>query len=102
MRFLIKASIQTKVGNAKTKDDTISKTTQAILNLAKPEAVYFTAADGVRTTYTVVNVRDASELSSILEAWYLGFEANLEVHFACTPDDVAMSAPRIQEIVAKF
>ena len=100
MRFLLQATVPTEVGNAKVKDGTVSDTLQALLGVAKPEAVFF--ADGIRRTYMIVNVKDAAELSLILEAWHLGFSADVEVNIACTPEDADMASARIPEIVAKF
>jgi|SRR5215471_2135506 len=102
MHFLIKASIPAEVGNAKQKDGTLGDTTNAILAQAKPEIVFFTGEGGVRTIYTLVNVADSSDITLIQEAWYIGLDASVEVQLACTPEDMAKSAPQLPGIVAKF
>jgi|SRR5215467_4963164 len=102
MHFLVKASIPVEVGNRKMRDGTLGATTDAILKVAKPEAVYFSDVDGVRTIYTIMNVTDAGDLSPVLEAWYLGVSASVEVRMACTPEDMAKAGPKMPGVVTQF
>ena len=106
MHFLVKASIPTEIGNAKVKNGTLPDAVQAVLssahNQAKPVAVFFTAENGVRTTYALMDVTDTTGISLIEEAWFLSFSAKLEIQLACTPEDLAKGAPMLPQIVAKF
>jgi len=44
----------------------------------KPEAAYFTAVDGKRTAYLVVNIDQVSQMPSVAEPWFLQFNADVE------------------------
>jgi|SRR5215831_8773805 len=106
MHFLVKASIPTEVGNAKVKNGTLPDAVKAVLTYAeakaKPETIFFTAEDGVRTVYALMNVTDTTGISLIEEAWYLAFKAKVDIQLACTPEDAAMAAPMLPALVAKF
>ena len=50
MRFLVKATIPVEAGNALVRDPSFGKVMQDILSDLKPEAVYYCAEHGQRTT----------------------------------------------------
>jgi len=106
MHFLVRASIPTAIGNAKVKDGTLPDATKAVLSSAegkaKPVAIFFTAEDGVRTVYALMDVSDTAGISVIEEAWFLAFSAKVEIQLACTPEDAAKAAPLLPQVIAKF
>lgn len=102
MRFLVRISIPVGAGNAKVRDGSLGPTLQKILQLQKPEAVYFLDIDGVRTVYLIVNVENAPDITTIVEPWFLAFDARVELRTVLTMDDLAKTGPGLADIVAKF
>ena len=80
MRFLLKISVPNEPFGAYVKDASADKKMQVILGEIKPEAAYFTAVDGRRTAFLVVNIDQASQIPSILEPWFLQFDAEVEFY----------------------
>lgn len=102
MRFLVRISIPVGAGNAKVRDGSLGPTLQKILQQQKPEAVYFLDIDGVRTVYLIVNVENAPDITTIVEPWFLAFDARVELRTVLTMDDLAKTGPGLADIVAKF
>lgn len=102
MRLLGKIQIPVDVGNAKVKDGSLGNTLQAILMQQKPEAVYFTDFDGLRTVIMIVNVANASDISGISEPWFLAFDATVEFHTALVQEDMAAGASSLAQAVSAF
>lgn len=88
MRFVMIASIPHKEFNAAVKDGSAGPKLKKILDVIKPEAVYFTAVNGVRTAIIVVEMVDASKMPALAEPWFLTFCADVEFHPAMTPADL--------------
>jgi hypothetical protein len=61
---------------------------QEILADAKPEAAYFGDRDGRRGGIIVVNLDNASQVPSLAEPWFLGFNAQVEFSVVMTPEDL--------------
>jgi hypothetical protein len=102
MRFIMKVSIPTDVGNEKIKDGSLPKILKAILDDLKPEAVYFTEEYGSRVMLAVVDMSDASQMARMAEPSFLAFEAGVEFHPAMTPDDLMKSAPDMEAAARKY
>ncbi len=94
MRFLVKTTMDTQIGNAAIASGTVGATIEGILEAQKPEAVYFYEEDGVRTQLLVVNIDDASELPSIAESWWQAFGGTVNFYPAMVQEDLqkAMAA----------
>jgi len=73
-----------------------------ILEEQKPEAVYFTAEDGMRTCIMVVNMDDASEIPKIAEPWFLSLNAQIDVSPVMVPEDLEKAGPDIEAAVEKY
>lgn len=89
MRFVMIAKIPHKEFNAAVKDGTAGAKLNKILSATKPEAVYFTAINGVRTAISVVDLPDASKIPALAEPWFLTFAGDVELYPAMTPADLA-------------
>jgi len=100
MRFLFKISMPVEAGNAAARKgfDTIQK----ILAEQKPEAVYFIAEGGKRTAIMIHNMTDMSQLPAIVEPWFLGLNASVEVTPAMAPEDLAKAGPAIGHAVKTY
>jgi hypothetical protein len=75
MRFMLTFRFSAEQGNALAKDGSLGQTVQTILEELKPEAAYFTAMDGTRGGYLVINMDDASQIPAMAEPLFLGLGA---------------------------
>jgi hypothetical protein len=88
MRFLLKIAVPHDPFNSLIKEGSAEKKMQAILAETKPEAAYFTAMQGIRTTFLVVNIDQASQMPAIAEPWFLQFNAEVEFHPVMLGEDL--------------
>jgi hypothetical protein len=102
MRFLVKVSIPVEAGNAAAKAGKLGATIQSILADLKPEAVYFTDDNGLRTGFLFIEMQDASQIPAIAEPWFLAFNAGVEFHPVMVPDDLAKAGGSIEAAVKKY
>ena len=102
MRFLLKVHIPVEAGNAAAKAGKLGKTIQSILADLKPEAVYFTADNGERTAYLILDMQDTSQMPAIAEPWFLAFNARIEAHPVMLPEDLAKAGDAIKKAVKKY
>ncbi len=89
MRFLVKVTVPVDAGNEHIRAGTMQQTLQTIMQELKPEAAYFYLDLGQRTALLVVNVEDASQLPGIVEPFFLGLEADVEIHPVMVAEDLA-------------
>ena len=102
MRFMVTASWPVAAGNAAARAGTLGETVQAILEDIKPEAVYFAAVDGQRTTIMIIDLESASDLPRVAEPWFLAFDASIDATPLMTPEDLEAAGPAIENAVKKF
>ena len=101
MRFLFKAQWPVKAANAAIKDGDMPETLRSILDEVKPEAAYFLASEGMRTSLLVVNLDDAVH-SRLAEPWFHAFHAAVELVPLMTLDDLEKAGPAIEKAVKKY
>lgn len=102
MRVLLKVNMPVEEGNDKAREGTLGKTISEILSDLKPEAVYFTDDQGMRSGYLFLNINDASEIPRICEPWFLAFNADVELHPVMVPADLEKASTHIQSAVEKY
>jgi hypothetical protein len=102
MRVLLKATMNIEAGNRAIRQGNISSTIQSILEEQKPESAYFLASEGQRTALLFLDIQDVSQIPSLVEPWFLAFNADVEVTPAMTAQDLAKAAPGIEKAVKKF
>lgn len=102
MRFLIIARAPTEKTNTLIKEGRFPQTFQSIMADLQPEAAYFTAVDGARGAYVVVNVDDPSELASKTETLLQGLGAEIQIQFVWTPEDVQEAMPAFEQAAQKY
>lgn len=88
MRILLVVRVPHEPFNTLTREGSIGTKMQAISDQIKPEAVYFTEFEGIRTWLYVVKIQEASQIPSFAEPFFLTFEADVEFHVLMTPDDL--------------
>jgi hypothetical protein len=102
MRILLKVTIPVEAGNAAAKSGKLGATIQSILEEIKPEAVYFSDADGRRAGYIFLDLKEASQIPSICEPWMLAFNASIELHPVMVPEDLMHAGSGIKKTAKKF
>jgi hypothetical protein len=88
MRFLLHVSLPVEKFNDAVRDGVAHEKLGRILEETKPEAAYFTATDGNRSAFLVVNMTSASDIPRLAEPWFLNFDASIEVLPVMTPQDL--------------
>jgi hypothetical protein len=98
MRTMLKFTVPTtEESNASIRDGSIGQTLESILGKLQPEAAYFSALDGKRGGYLVINMEDESELVTKLEPLWLELGATVEIFPVATADDLRAGLQRLQE-----
>ena len=101
MRFMITCRIPVEKGDELAKAAGLHSTIHSIMEELKPEAAYFSEIEGGRGAYIVVNVDDASQISSIAETLFLGLGATIQVHRVMVPEELGQATPAIEQASQK-
>ena len=88
MRMLMHVVCPHENFNAAVKDGSAGAKMKRILDLHKPEAAYFTAFNGQRAAFVIVDVVDPSKIPSYAEPWFLTFNADVQFYPVMTPQDL--------------
>ena len=102
MRYLLKFRFAVDAGNEALRDPKFGAKMQQLLGDIKAEAVYFTAMEGQRGGYAVLQMKDASEIPAIAEPFFLWLKADLEFMPVMTPEDLMKAGPAIESAVKKW
>jgi len=102
MRYILKFSWPIDAGNAVLRDPQFGKKMQQLLTEIKAEAVYFTAVNGQRGGYAVIQMSDASQIAAIAEPFFFWLKADLEFIPVMMPEDLMKADPAIQAAVKKW
>jgi hypothetical protein len=88
MRMMLKVLIPTEAGNHAINDGTLPKLLEDTISKLKSEAAYFLAQDGVRSAMIFFDMQDASDIPSIVEPLFMGFNAEVELLPVMNADDL--------------
>ncbi len=88
MRMMLRAQFPVEKANSAIKDGTLQRVVQETVERINPEAVYFTAVDGMRTAFFVFDMTDSSQTVSISEPFFLELDAALSYSPVMNPDDL--------------
>ena len=102
MRVMIKAIFSVETANKAITDGSLGDTIGSILGDLKPEAVYFGLQEGARTAFVVVDVTNSSEIPSLVEPFFLAFNARVECFPVMVPEDLMAAGPDIGAAVQKY
>ena len=102
MRFMLKIRIPTVAGDRAVADHHFGPKMHQVLEEIGAEAAYFTAVDGHRGAYIIVNMNDASEIPAKVEPFFLWFNATVEVLPVMLPSDLEKAGPSIAAAVKKW
>jgi hypothetical protein len=96
MRTLITVSIPCDAGNNAVQDGSLPKIMAESMERLKPEAAYFTTIHGRRTALLVFDLKDSSDMPSIAEPFFSGFNAEVTFSPVMTADDLKAGLGKIQ------
>jgi hypothetical protein len=88
---MLQAELPHEPFNTLVRDGTAGPIIRRILDDIKPEAVYFTELDGLRTAVLIVDIQDASQLPALTEPFFLQFEADCRFRLVMSPEDLHKS-----------
>ncbi len=88
MRMLLTIRCPNEKFNAAVRDGSAGPKTKAILDEVKPEMVYFTEMNGLRTIVMIVEMESSSMMPTFAEPWFLTFNAEVEFHVVMSPEDL--------------
>jgi hypothetical protein len=102
MKYIMKVRMSIDEGNEALRDPQFGHKMNDLLAEIKAEAAWFTAVDGQRGGFVVLNINDASEIPAIAEPFYLWLGADLEFYPVMRPEDLAKAGPAIGAAVKKW
>jgi hypothetical protein len=100
MRMLLTVQFDTEAGNRGIRDGSFPQTLERALQELHPEAAYFTARDGKRTGYIVFDLKEPSDIPSVAEPLFMGFNASIELTPVMTPQDVQIGMEKASAALA--
>ena len=97
IRMMLKVQIPPDGGNQAIKAGNQGKIFEALIKQIKPEAVYFTQEDGLRTAYFVYTIHETTDFAAIHEPLIQGFGARVYDMPALTWDELKQAFGAIDE-----
>jgi hypothetical protein len=88
MRTMMRISMPVEASNKALKEGIIPKLVQQTTEMLKPEAAYFTADGGLRTAYFYFDMKEASQIPAIVEPWFNGTSARVELQPVMNGDEL--------------
>jgi hypothetical protein len=88
MRFYVRVTIPNEEGNEAISQGKMGETMGAFVNKWKPEAAYFYITDGLRGATFFLNMDDASQMPGLVEPFFMGMNADIEITPAMNFDDL--------------
>ena len=88
MKMLVNVVFPIEPFNSMVRNGTVGEIIGRVIDEIKPVSIYFSEQDGNRGAVMVVEVPNAAAIPSIVEPWFLNFEASCKFGIAMTPDDL--------------
>jgi hypothetical protein len=88
MRVMAKVEIPVESGNQAIKSGALPQVIQQFAERWKPEAMYFTDFDGMRTAFLVFDMPDSSAIPPFAEPFFMELKANVQIVPAMNADDL--------------
>jgi hypothetical protein len=89
MRMLMKVQIPVETGNEGIKSGALPQTVRDFAETARPEAMYFTVAEGKRTMFAVVDMATTADMPRLGEPFFLKLGASIEVTPCMNAEELA-------------
>jgi hypothetical protein len=97
MRMVMTMQMDAEVASAAIEDGSMAKMMDSTMERFKPEAVYYTTRDGLRTVYVFFDLTEPSRMIDIAEPLFSGLKAKIDFAPAMTPDDVRQGMGRLSK-----
>ncbi|MGY1618144.1 hypothetical protein ACI797_15500 [Geodermatophilus sp. SYSU D00691] len=88
MRMMLKAVIDTEMGNEALRTGSMAKVVEQIVQQLNPEAAYFAGEDGQRAAFIFFDMTDSAQLPAISEPLFLAGKAKVTITPCMNLDDV--------------
>ena len=88
MRTLLTATMDAASGNKAILDGSLPKIMKSTMERLKPEAAYFFTSDGCRTCLMVIDMKDPSEIPMIMEPFFTGMNAKVNLTPVMNAEDL--------------
>jgi hypothetical protein len=95
MRTLLRVTIPAESGNKAVQDGTIQKVMADTMERLRPEAAYFLAEQGKRSAMFVIDLKDSSDIPSIAEPFFAGFNAAVEFTPVMNAEDLKKGLEKV-------
>ena len=96
MRTILKFTVPVEAGNAAIKNGKMAQITQNTLKQLKPEAAYFYANKGRRSGFMVFDLKDPSDIPSIVEPLFLELNASVDLAPCMSADDLEKALAKVK------
>lgn len=88
MKMLLHAIFPNEPFNSLVRSGEAGNVLKAIMDDLKPEAVYFTEEDGMRSAILVVDMATPSDVPKVAEPFFLKFDAECRMRIVMSPADL--------------
>ena len=88
MRTLLKATMEAAAGNKAIMDGSLPKIMKSLMDGLNPEASYFYTSDGCRTCLMVFDMKDPSQIPTIVEPLFMGMNAKVSLTPVMNAEDL--------------
>jgi hypothetical protein len=78
MRMLMTVEMDTEAANRSIKDGSLPKIMDSALEHLHPEAAYFTAHEGHRTAYMVLDISEPAQMVEMSEPFFMELNAKID------------------------
>ncbi len=95
MRTLLRVTIPADAGNKGIQDGTIQRVIADTMERLRPEAAYFLAEQGMRSGMFVFDLKDSSDIPSIAEPFFAGFNAAVEFTPVMNAEDLKKGLEKV-------
>ncbi len=102
MRMMLKLNHPVEAGNEGIRTGKVAKVLEALMAELKPEAAYFFAEKGVRTSLFVFDMQDSSQVAEVAERCFFGLNASVELTPVMTADDLRKGLADVETIIKNF
>ena len=101
MRTLMRVTIPVERGNAAIEEGRLTRLIETTINELRPEAAYFTTHEGKRSALIVFDLKDQSQIPSIVEPWFLDLQAHVEFQPVMNHEDLKRGLSGMESTMKK-
>jgi len=94
MRMMMKVSIPVSTGNKSIREGVLPKTVMQFVEQHKPEGVWFTAENGLRTAFFVFDMKHTNDIPSVAEPFFMNLDATIELSPVMNLEDMKTGVER--------